>query len=273
MRPVNIVDAVKTESAVSDLQPGLCRRIIACLDVKDGRTVKGVKFQGLIDAGDPVEQSLSYELAGADEIMLLDITASLEGRATTLALVKAVARQLSIPLTVGGGISSVGDVDALLSAGADKVSINSAAVNNPDLVSAVSERFGSQCCVVAIDARRDVGRAGWNVLIRGGREDTGLDALTWAKTCVELGAGEILLTSWDLDGTRAGFDLPLTRTLADLPVPVIASGGASSPQCFLDVFVKGGADAALAASIFHFGEYTVGDVKEFLCNNGVKVRI
>ncbi|MBX9671345.1 MAG: imidazole glycerol phosphate synthase subunit HisF [Candidatus Obscuribacterales bacterium] len=256
-----------------EIGAGLCKRIIPCLDVKNGRTVKGVKFQGLIEAGDPVEQSLAYELQGADEIMLLDITASVEGRATTLTLVKEVARQLSIPLTVGGGITNVRDVEALLAAGADKVSMNTAAVVNPELVRDVAESFGSQCCVVAIDARLNAGSEGWNVLIRGGRDDSGRDALDWARECVELGAGEILLTSWDLDGTRSGFDLPLTRAFAELPVPIIASGGASSPACFLDVFSSGGADAALAASIFHFGEYTVGDVKEVLTSNGVKVRI
>ncbi len=266
-------DAMKRRSNIQELDTGLCKRIIPCLDVKNSRTVKGVKFQGLIDAGDPVEQSLAYEIQGADEIMLLDITASVEQRATTLTLVKAVARQLSIPLTVGGGITNVRDVDALLCAGADKVSMNSAAVINPNLIKDVSDSFGSQCCVVAIDARRNSKREGWNVLIRGGREDTGKDALSWARECVQLGAGEILLTSWDLDGTRAGFDLPLTRAFSALPVPIIASGGASSPDCFLDVFASGGADAALAASMFHFGEYTVGDVKAVLSSNGVKVRI
>jgi cyclase len=252
---------------------GLCKRIIPCLDIADGRIVKGVKFSNLIDAGDPVSQSLAYEQQGADEIMFLDITASNEGRKTTRALVTEVARQLSIPLTVGGGISAVDDVAAMLDAGADKVSMNTAAVLNPSLIDGVANSFGSQCCVVAIDARMNKETGRWQVLIRGGREDAKLDALDWAKECIARGAGEILLTSWDYDGTRQGFDLKLTKAFSELPVPIIASGGAAGADCFVDVFQEGNADAALAASIFHFSECTVGQIKEVLKEKGVNVRI
>lgn len=252
---------------------GLCKRIIPCLDIASGRTVKGVKFTGIIDAGDPVSQSLAYEQQGADEIMFLDITASNEGRKTTLDLVKEVAKELSIPLTVGGGVSAVADVEALLTAGADKVSINTSAVLNPELIDQVSSSFGSQCCVVAIDARMNEVKGCWEVLIRGGRENTEKDALHWAIECVERGAGEILLTSWDYDGTKQGFDIKLTREFSKLPVPIIASGGAAGAECFVEVFNEGRADAALAASIFHFGEWTVGQVKETLVEKGVRVRI
>lgn len=257
----------------SPSRSGFCKRIIPCLDIADGRIVKGVKFSDLKDAGDPVVQSLVYEEQGADEIMFLDITASNEGRKTTRALVREVARQLSIPLTVGGGISAVGDVEALLEAGADKVSMNTAAVLNPELINGVAESFGSQCCVVAIDARLNAETGRWKVLIRGGREDANLDALDWAKECIARGAGEILLTSWDFDGTKQGFDLKLTSTFSKLPVPIIASGGAAGANSFVDVFKKGNADAALAASIFHFSEWTVAQIKEVLKQQGVNVRV
>jgi len=254
-------------------ESGLCKRIIPCLDIASGRTVKGVKFTGIKDAGDPVAQSLAYEMQGADEIMFLDITASNEGRKTTLALVKEVARQLSIPLTVGGGVSAVSDVEALLGAGADKVSMNTSAVLNPELINQVSTSFGSQCCVVAIDARMNEELGRWEVLIKGGRENANLDALEWGKECIARGAGEILLTSWDYDGTKQGFDIKLTKAFSELPVPVIASGGAAGAECFVEVFNEGKADAALAASIFHFEECTVGQVKQLLIEKGVKVRI
>lgn len=250
----------------------LCRRIIPCLDIACGRTVKGVKFQELRDAGCPVELSLLYEEQGADELVFLDITASHEGRNTTLDLVAAVARQLTIPLTVGGGISTVDDVARLLNAGADKVSINTAAVKNPELINQIAKSFGSQCCVVAIDARGN-GKCGWNVLVRGGREDTGLDALEWGKEAVARGAGEILLTSWDKDGTRDGFDIPMMQAFSSLPVPIIASGGASGVESFVEVFTDGRADAALAASIFHFSDCTVSEIKQTLSQKGVSVRI
>lgn len=252
---------------------GLCKRIIPCMDIADGRIVKGVKFTNLRDAGDPVEQAIAYEKQGADELMFLDITASHEGRKTTHALVRKVADQLSIPLTVGGGISQVSDVEALLNAGADKVSMNTAAVLKPNLVDGVANSFGSQCCVVAIDARLNKETGRWKVLIKGGREDANLDAFDWARECIARGAGEILLTSWDFDGTKQGFDLKLTSKFAELPVPIIASGGAAGAECFVDVFKEGGADAALAASIFHFSECTVGQIKEVLKQQGVKVRI
>lgn len=251
----------------------LCKRIIPCLDIASGRTVKGVNFKGLVDAGDPVEQSLEYERQGADEIMFLDITASNEGRKTTLDLVRKVARQLTIPLTVGGGVSASKDVAALLESGADKVSMNTAAVRNPSLIDDVAKGFGSQCCVVAIDARMDKTTGRWKVLIGGGREETALDALDWAKECIARGAGEILLTSWDKDGTRDGFDIPLTKAFSKLSIPIIASGGAAGADCFVEVFNEGKADAALAASIFHFSEWTVGQVKEVLKEQGVKVRL
>ncbi len=251
----------------------LCKRIIPCLDIASGRTVKGINFKGLVDAGDPIAQSLEYESQGADEIMFLDITASNEGRKTTLDLVREVARQLTVPLTVGGGVSTAKDVSALLEAGADKVSMNTAAVRNPSLIDDVAKGFGSQCCVVAIDARMDKSTGRWMVLIGGGREETKLDALEWAKECITRGAGEILLTSWDKDGTRDGFDIPLTQAFSQLSVPIIASGGAAGPQSFIEVFNEGNADAALAASIFHFSEYTVGQVKEILKQEGVNVRL
>jgi cyclase len=253
----------------------LCKRIIPCLDVdSSGRTVKGVKFQGLRDMGDPVAMATLYQAQGADELVFLDIGASHEDRKTMLEVVRRVADVLMIPFTVGGGISKLEHVQALLAAGADKVSINTAAVTNPDLIRQIAETCGRQCCVLAIDARQNKDHPdSWQVLTHGGRKTTHLDALQWAQAAVELGAGEILLTSWDQDGTRCGFDLPLTRTLAEaLPVPVIASGGASGPQSFIDVFQNGAADAALAASIFHEGDWTVANLKAVLAEAGITVR-
>ncbi len=259
---------------MSDMnQNNLCKRIIPCLDVAQGRTVKGVNFTNLKDMGDPVELACLYEKQGADELVFLDITASHENRSTMLSWVRAVAKNLSIPFTVGGGIGSVSDVQSVLEAGADKVSVNSAAVKNPQLISDIKNKFGAQCCVVAIDAKRN-SEGNASVLIEGGRKNTELDAFEWAKKCVELGAGEILLTSWDKDGTLSGFDLELVEKFAtNLSVPVIASGGAKDSQSFVDVFITGCADAALAATIFHDGTHTVGAVKEILNSKGVKVRI
>lgn len=264
----------------------LCKRIIPCLDVSGGRTVKGVKFSNLRDMGDPVELALRYEESGADELMFLDISATHEERKTVFALVEKVAHKLSIPFTVGGGVSNIADVKRLLSCGADKVSVNSAAVKNPQLIAEIAFECGSQCCVLAIDARRSdlseelassktcANGKIWDVLVQGGRQNTGQDAFAWAKAAVELGAGEILLTSWDRDGTEEGFDLELTKTFADnLPVPVIASGGASGPQTFVDVFLEGHADAALAATIFHDGRWTPGALKEEIAKKSIMVRI
>lgn len=254
---------------------GLCKRIIPCLDVKDGKTVKGVNFQQLRDVGDPVELGRFYQDAGADELTFLDISASNEQRSTVVDLVAKVAASLSIPFTVGGGISSLQTVKRLLQNGADKISINTAAVERPQLIEEIASACGSQCCVVAIDVRRTNGGAcpSWEVLIKGGKQPTGLDALNWAKECVQRGAGEILLTSWDKDGTLSGFDIELTRAFATaLPIPVIASGGAGDPQSFVEVFQQGAADAALAASIFHDGTYTIAAVKDHLHKAGVKVR-
>ncbi|MEB3244994.1 MAG: imidazole glycerol phosphate synthase subunit HisF [Vampirovibrionales bacterium] len=261
----------------------LCKRIIPCLDVdSNGRTVKGIQFQGLRDMGDPVAMADVYQQQGADELVFLDISASHEGRNTMLSVAEQVARVLMIPFTVGGGISSLDHVKALLAAGADKVSVNSSAVQNPALIGQIAQHCGSQCCVLAIDARKGAeGRdtpglelSGYDVLTHGGRKTSGKDVLAWAQEAVALGAGEILLTSWDQDGTRAGFDLPLTRLLSQaLPVPVIASGGASGPQSFIDVFGPAGcADAALAASIFHEGQWTVHQLKTQLAQAGICVR-
>ena len=252
---------------------GLCKRIIPCLDVAHGRTVKGVKFTGLRDAGDPVALALAYEEQGADEIVFLDIRASHEGRSTTLHLVEQVAAKLSIPFTVGGGISTLDDVLALLRAGADKVSVNTAAVTRPELIAEIALNCGSQCCVLAIDARRKPAIGEWEVLTHGGRRTTDLDAFAWAQKGVELGAGEILLTSWDQDGTQSGFDLELCRTFAQLPVPIIASGGAKDAESFIDVFTDGKADAALAATIFHDGIYSVRELKTRIDQAGIPVRI
>ncbi|TAL03760.1 MAG: imidazole glycerol phosphate synthase subunit HisF [Porticoccaceae bacterium] len=254
----------------------LARRIIPCLDVDAGRVVKGVRFVDIRDAGDPVEVARRYDEAGADEITFLDITASHEGRDTMLHTVARMAAAVFIPLTVGGGVRTLDDIKALLRAGADKVGINSAAVNDPDLVRLAAARFGSQCIVVAIDAKR-VSAPGeaprWEVFTHGGRRGTGLDAVAWAQRVAELGAGEILLTSMDRDGTRDGFDLELTRAVSDaVAVPVIASGGVGNLQHLVDGVQKGGADAVLAASIFHFGEYSVAEAKAFMAAQGVQVR-
>ncbi len=250
----------------------LTKRIIPCLDIKDGRVVKGVKFLGLRDAGDPVEVAKAYDQQQADELVFLDITASYENRKTLIKLVDDIARTIYLPFTVGGGIRSVEDIRDLLNAGADKVSINTAAVKDPELVRDSSRRFGSQCIVVAIDAKR-VGPA-WEVYINGGRNPTGIDALVWAKKVCDLGAGELLLTSMDADGTKNGYDCDLTKAVSEaVSVPVIASGGAGKPEHFADVLTKAGADAALAASLFHYQELTVKQVKEYLRKQGVCVRL
>lgn len=251
----------------------LARRIIPCLDIKDGRVVKGVHFEGLRDAGDPVELASFYDKAGADELVFLDISASHEGRRTTFDIVARVAARVFIPLTVGGGISGVEDIREALLSGADKVSVNTAAVRSPSLIREGAERFGSQCIVLAIDARRT--RPGhWEVFTHGGRRPAGLDAIEWARRGVELGAGEILLTSMDADGTQDGFDLELTARVSEaVPVPVIASGGAGNLEHIYRVFTEGRADAALAASIFHYGVYTIRQAKDYLAERGVPVRL
>ena len=251
----------------------LTRRIIPCLDVRAGRVVKGVNFVGLRDAGDPVEIARRYDEQGADEITFLDITASNEERDLILPVIEAVAAQVFIPLTVGGGVRVVDDIRRLLNAGADKISINSAAVANPQLIAEAAARHGAQCIVCAIDAKaRPDG--GWEVYTHGGRRATGRDAIEWAREVERLGAGEILLTSMDRDGTREGFDLGLTRAVSDaVGIPVIASGGVGNLQHLLDGIVEGGADAVLAASIFHFGEYTIGEAKRFLIEHGVAMRL
>lgn len=247
-------------------------RIIPCLDVKDGRVVKGVNFVDLRDAGDPVEQAQIYDAAGADELCFLDITASHENRDTIYDVVSRTASQCFMPLTVGGGVRVTEDIRKLLLAGADKVSINTAAVHRPEFVAEASERFGAQCIVVAIDAK-SVGDNRWEIFTHGGREPTGIDAIEWAKRMVDNGAGEILLTSMDRDGTRQGFDIPLTRTLADaIPVPVIASGGVGTLDHLVDGIREGHATAVLAASIFHFGEFSIGDAKAHMAAAGVPVR-
>jgi len=250
------------------------KRIIPCLDVDQGRVVKGVRFVGIRDAGDPAECARVYHQQGADELVFLDITASAEARPILLEAVRKTADEVFLPLTVGGGIRSVENARELLRAGADKVSLNTAAVQRPDLISEVAEAFGCQCVVLAIDARRRTGTSGWEVTTHGGRQSTTLDALAWAREGVQRGAGEILLTSMDADGTKAGYDLELTRTISSaVEVPVIASGGAGSPRHFAEVLgEKGGADAALAASLFHFGELTVPQVKDYLMEQGIPVR-
>jgi len=252
----------------------LAKRIIPCLDVKDGRVVKGINFVGLRDAGDPVESAQRYSRGGADEITFLDITASHENRRTLFDLVDRTASTVAVPLTVGGGVRERRDVSELLHAGADKVSINSAAVANPTFVREVSEAYGAQAIVVAIDAKRVPGQKGkWTVYTHGGRRDTGLDAIAWARQMAEYGAGEILLTSMDRDGTQEGYDLVLTRAVVDaISIPVVASGGVGTLAHVRDGLTGGGADAALAASIFHDGHYTVAEVKEYLLDQGVCVR-
>ena len=250
------------------------KRIIPCLDVKNGRVVKGVNFVNLIDAGDPVECAVVYNEAGADELVFLDITASSDARETVVDMVKAVAKSVFIPFTVGGGIRTVEDFRKILNAGADKVSVNSAAIKRPELISEAAQRFGSQCVVCAIDAKRRENGEGWTIYLNGGRVDTGIDALYWAKKVEELGAGEILLTSMDCDGTKSGYDLELTRAVSEsVSIPVIASGGAGNMEHFLDAFQKGKADAVLAASLFHFKEIEIMDLKNYLKENGESVRI
>ncbi len=251
----------------------LTKRIIPCFDVDHGRVVKGVSFVELRDAGDPVELAPLYDAEGADELVFLDITASSDDRKTTYEMVERTAEKVFIPFTVGGGIRSEDDARLMLELGADKVSLNSAAVAEPHLVGRAAERFGSQCIVVAIDARK-VGEAGWEVYTHGGRRPTGLDAVEWAKQVVELGAGELLLTSMDTDGHLDGYDLPLTRAISDaVEVPVIASGGCGTPQHMVDAVVDGKADAVLAASIFHFGTYRVREVKEYMAAQGLPMRL
>ena len=248
------------------------KRIIPCLDVNRGRVVKGVNFVDLKDAGDPVEIARAYDAAGADELVFLDITASCENRDTVTDMVRAVASSVFIPFTVGGGIRTVDDFKKLLREGADKISVNSAAIDRPQLITEAAEKFGSQCVVVAIDARRrDDG--GWNIYKHGGRLDTGIDAVWWAKKVEALGAGEILLTSMDCDGTKAGYDLELTQTVADaVNIPVIASGGAGTLEHFYEAFTKGKADAVIAASLFHYKELEIGQVKDYLAEKGISVR-
>ncbi len=250
----------------------LTRRIIPCLDIKDNRVVKGVKFLGLKDAGDPVEVARIYDRQQADELVFLDITASFENRKTLIGLVEDIAKNIFMPFTVGGGIRDLGDIRDLLNAGADKVSINTAAVKYPDLIKEASEKFGNQCIVVAIDAK--LVDSSWQVYINGGRTPVDLDAVEWAGRASDLGAGEILLTSMDYDGTKDGYDLPLTKAIAErVKVPVIASGGAGELTHFYDCFTKTGASACLAASIFHYQEYSVKQVKEYLKEKGVLVRL
>jgi len=250
----------------------LAKRIIPCLDVKNGRVVKGINFVGLQDVGDPVECAIAYNEQGADEITFLDITATHEGRGTMIDVVRETAKKVFVPLTVGGGISSVDDIKNLLRAGADKISLNSAAVRTPELITLGAQKFGSQCIVCAIDAKRkDDGS--FTVVINGGRIDTGIEAIGWAKKVAELGAGEILLTSMDADGTKNGFDIEITDLISKaVNIPVIASGGCGKLEHFSEVFKKTGADAALAASLFHYGELTVGQVKEHLIANGIPAR-
>lgn len=250
------------------------KRIIPCLDVHNGRVVKGVNFVDLKDAGDPVEIAKAYDKAGADELVFLDITATSDERNTVVDLVRKVAQCVFIPFTVGGGIRTVEDFKTLLREGADKISINSAAINTPELIHEAAEKFGSQCVVVAIDAKKRLDGSGWNVYRSGGRIDTGLDAIEWAKKAESLGAGEILLTSMDGDGTKAGYDLEVTRTIAEaVSIPVIASGGAGELCHFKDAFTEGKADAALAASLFHYKELEIREVKEYLQKEGISVRI
>ena len=254
----------------------LAKRIIPCLDVDNGRVVKGIRFVSLIDAGDPVEQGKRYDSEGADELTFLDITASSDKRDIVTDLVRRVADEVFIPFTVGGGLRTVEDIRAILRAGADKITLNTAALEQPHLISACAETFGSQCVVVAIDARRrnaDDASAGWEVYTHGGRRNLGIDALDWATRAQQLGAGEILLTSMDCDGTRSGYDIALTRVISDaVRIPVIASGGAGKLEHFYEALADGGASAVLAASLFHFGEFSIAEVKDYLRGRGVEVR-
>lgn len=256
---------------------GLAKRIIPCLDVDEGRVVKGVQFVDIRDAGDPVEVAKKYDEQGADEITFLDITASHEERETTIHMVEQIAENVFIPLTVGGGIRKLEDIRSMLNAGADKVSINTAAVFNPELVREASERFGSQCIVVAIDAKKVSGpgeEPRWEIFTHGGRKPTGLDAVEWSKKMADYGAGEILLTSMDQDGVKSGYDLGVTRAISDaVSIPVIASGGVGNLQHLADGVTEGGADAVLAASIFHFGEHTVQEAKEYMAAQGIEMRL
>jgi len=251
----------------------LSRRVIPCLDVHGGRVVKGIKFLDLVDAGDPVESAKAYDAQGADELVFLDITASSDGRGIMHDVVARTAEQCFMPLTVGGGLRSVTDIEAMLRSGADKVSLNTSAIQTPQLIADASNRFGAQCIVVAIDARREPDGKSWRVFTHGGRNPTELDAVAWAKQAVALGAGEILLTSMDADGTQAGYDCPLTRAVSDaVSVPVIASGGAGAMPHFAEVLDAGRASAVLAASLFHFGTFTIPQVKDYLASQGVSVR-
>lgn len=256
---------------------GLAKRIIPCLDVDNGRVVKGVNFVDIRDAGDPVEVAARYNREGADEITFLDITASSDDRETTVHMVEAIASEVFIPLTVGGGIRKLEDIRTMLNAGADKVAINTAAIHNPELVRQAAEYYGSQCIVVAIDAKK-VSKEGepdkWDIFTHGGRKDTGIDAVEWAKKMADYGAGELLVTSMDKDGTKSGFNLPLTKAVVDaVNIPVIASGGVGNLQHLADGVTKAGADAVLAASIFHFNEYTIGEAKQFMQDQGIEMRI
>ena len=250
------------------------KRIIPCLDVKNGRVVKGVNFVNLIDAGDPVAVGAAYDKAGADELVFLDITASSDQRNIVVDMVRRVAETIFIPFTVGGGIRTVDDFKAILREGADKISVNSAAIDNPTLIADAADKFGSQCVVLAIDAKRRDDGSGWNIYKHGGRIDCGIDAVEWAMKAAELGAGEILLTSMDCDGTKAGYDTELTRMVSDnVSIPVIASGGAGTKEHFKDAFELGGADAALAASLFHYKELDIMDLKKYLRDNNISVRM
>lgn len=250
------------------------KRIIPCLDVKNGRVVKGVNFVNLIDAGDPVAIAAAYDQAGADEVVFLDITASSDQRNTVVDMVRKVAEKVFIPFTVGGGIRTVDDFKAILREGADKVAVNSAAIMNPELISQAADKFGSQCVVVAIDAKRRADGSGWNIYKNGGRVDMGIDAVEWAMKADRLGAGEILLTSMDCDGTKNGYDIELTRIISEnVSVPVIASGGAGNKEHFREALVEGKADAALAASLFHFKELEIREVKQYLSEHGIAVRM
>ena len=249
------------------------KRIIPCLDVNNGRVVKGINFVNLQDAGDPVEVAAAYDKAGADEVVFLDITATSDARGTVVDMVRKVAEKVFIPFTVGGGIRTVEDFKVLLREGADKISINSSAINNPRLISDAADKFGSQCVVVAIDARRRADGSGWNIYKNGGRIDVGMDAVEWAMQADKLGAGEILLTSMDCDGTKAGYDIELTRMIAEnVSIPVIASGGAETKEHFYEALTEGKADAALAASLFHYKELEIMDLKNYLAEQGVSVR-